>query len=399
MVPSATPSVVYVLPDKLGGMMNVVANLLAYRRADGLEYYAVLTHNRLSTDTRFNQPLRADRQATVEYSLPLENLHAVLRRLAAAIPPGPGVLVANDLIELAMLSCYHPGRTIIQMLHGDDDYYYDLATRHEPVVDVFIAISRALYDSLRLRLPHRHDSIVHLPFGVPIATTARAAAPGKLRLIYAGRMENGQKGVFDLPEIDRLLQESGCRVEWTLAGGGPDDASLRRRWGDQPHVRWLGQRSNAEVIGLYADQDVFVLPTRAEGFSLALLEAMSAGLVPVVSDIASGVREVVEDGVTGFRPAVADVVGFAAAIAALNRNRDQLEIMSRAARQTIVERFDIRERVRGYDALYARWRDLRRPRSQPVPLQYGSRLDQPWLPNAAVYTLRATRRWLAGGRR
>jgi glycosyltransferase involved in cell wall biosynthesis len=400
MVPSPSPSVVYVLPDKLGGMMNVAANLLACRRADGLEYYVVLTHNSLSGDTRFGQPLRADRQVTIEYTLPLENLHAVLHRLAAAIPPGPGVLVSNDLIELAMLSCYDPGRTVIQMLHGDHDYYYDLAVRHEPVIDVFIAISRAIYDTLRLRLPHRHDSIVHLPFGVPIPTTARTPAPGKLRLIYAGRIENQQKGVFDLPEIDRHLQDLGCSVEWTLVGGGPDEAALRRRWGAQPHVRWLGPATNAEVVGLYAEQDVFVLPTRAEGFSLALIEAMGAGLVPVVSDIASGVREVVTDGVTGFRLAVADVAAFAAAITILNRNRDRLEVMSRAARQVVVEDFDIRERVASYQALYARWReyDSRRPRALRLP--YGSRLDQPWLPNALVYTLRATRRWLAGtGRR
>ncbi len=393
---AATPSVVYVLPDKLGGMLNIVANLLAYRRPDSMAHYAVLTHNHLSTDTRFNQRLPADGQVTVEYNLPLENLHAVLRRLAAAIPPGPGVLVANDLMELAMLSCYDPGRTVIQLLHGDHDYYYGLAVRHEPVIDVFVAYSRVMYDTLRLRLPHRHDSIVHLPFGVPIPDAVRAATHGKLRLIYAGRMENGQKGIFDLPEIDRHLRVMDCHVEWTLVGGGPDAAALRRRWGEHAHVRWLGPSSNAEVMKLYATQDVFVLPTRAEGFPVALLEAMGAGVVPVVSDIASGVPEVVEDGVTGFRPAVADVTGFATAIATLHRNRDQLGAMSRAAGQTVIQRFDIRDRVADYQALYARWRELGHRRAQGVPLAYGSRLDQPWLPNGAVYAMRATRRWFTG---
>src|SRR4029077_11339204 len=77
-------SVVYVLPDKLGGMMNIVANLLAYRQPDGLDYHAVLTQTHLHTDARFAAPLAADTQTTVEYSLPIENLHAVMRRVARA---------------------------------------------------------------------------------------------------------------------------------------------------------------------------------------------------------------------------------------------------------------------------------------------------------------------------
>ena len=92
------PSVVYIAPDKMGGMINVISNLLAYRRPDGLTYHVVLTHNRLSSDVRFLQPLSCDSQTTVEYTLPIENLHAVMRRVASAIPAGPGVVVAGDLL-------------------------------------------------------------------------------------------------------------------------------------------------------------------------------------------------------------------------------------------------------------------------------------------------------------
>lgn len=394
---SATPaSVVYVLPDKMGGMMNAIANLLAYRRPDGFAYHAVLTHNPLGRDTRFADTLPADRQVTMEYRLPLENLHAVLRRLAGALPPGAGVLVANDLLELAMLSCHDPGRTVIHMLHGDDEYYYGLATQHEPVIDAYIAISRAIYDTLCRRLPSRRDVIMHLPFGIPIPPRVRVPAAGPLRLVFAGRFENRQKGIFDLPQIDAHLRELGSSVQWTLVGGGPDEPALRARWVEPARVRWLGPKTNAEVLNLYAEHDVFVLPTRTEGFPVALLDAMGAGLVAVVSDIPSGVPEIVDPGVTGFRPPVGDVAAFAAAIASLDQNRDQLAAMSAAARRAVVERFDIRDRVAAYQALYARWRDLRRPRPAHVALPYGSRLDRAWLPNTAVYAVRATQRWLRG---
>ena len=88
------PSVVYIVPDKMGGMMNIIANLLSYRRPDGLSDHVVLTHNHLSRDVRFAQPLSCDSQTTVEYTLPIENLHADMGRLASVIPTGPGVVVA-----------------------------------------------------------------------------------------------------------------------------------------------------------------------------------------------------------------------------------------------------------------------------------------------------------------
>ena len=131
---------------------------------------------------------------------------------------------------------------------------------------------------------------------------------------------------------------------------------------------------------------------------MVLLEAMAAGVVPVVSDLPSGIPEVVDHGINGYRPPVGDVAAFAEAIAELGGDRERLQAMSRAARQTVVDRFDIRQRAADYHALYARWRELRRPRPQGVPVRYGSRLDRPWLPNAAVHATRAARRWLEARR-
>ena len=86
-------------------------------------------------------------------------------------------------------------------------------------------------------------------------------------------------------------------------------------------------------------EDIFVLPTRVEGFPVALVEAMGAGVVPVVSNIESGVPEVIASARTGERPPVGDIRAFAAAIAALDRDRPRLAAMGAAARQSIVERF------------------------------------------------------------
>jgi glycosyltransferase involved in cell wall biosynthesis len=389
---TTTPSVVYVVPDKMGGMMNIIANLLAHRRPDGFSYHAVLTHNHLQTDTRFRQPLAADTQTTVEYTLPIENLYAVMRRVERAVPSGGGVLVVGDLLDLAVASAHDFGRAVIYMLHGDTEYYYDLAVRHDPIVHAFIAYSRRMYDELIARLPHRAETIFHLPYGIALPSELRRPGSGPLRAIYAGRFEDQQKGVFDLPEIDRLLRSRGVEVQWSVAGAGPDEAELKRRWAFDPRVQWLGRLSTPELLAAYAAHDVFVLPTRFEGFPVALVEAMSAGLVPVVSDIESGVPEIIDAGRNGERPATADIAAFANAVANLDRDRTRLEAMSAAARQTVVDRFDIRDRVAAYQSLYARWEEFYRPVAGARHLQYGSRLDQPWLPNPVVRLVRTALR-------
>jgi len=381
-------SVVYVVPDKMGGMMNIIANLLAYRRPDDLEYHAVLTHNHLHTDARFAAPLAADSQTTIEYSLPVENLHAVMRRVARAVPDGGGVYVAGDLLDLAVASTHDFGKAVVYMLHGDTEYYYDLAVKHDAIVHAFVAYSRRMFDELVARLPHRRSAIFHLPYGIPLPAVARQPAPGPLRLVYAGRFEQQQKGIFDLPEIDRALQTRGVEVVWTVAGAGPDEAALKARWAFNSAVRWLGQLSTPELIAQYGAQDAFMLPTRHEGFPVALLEAMAAGVVPVVSDIASGVPEIVNVN-NGLRVPVGDVAASADAIASLAADRDRLETLSAAARRDVAARFDIRDRAVEYQALYARWRELYRPMTPGRHLQYGSRLDNPWIPNPVVRLVRA----------
>ena len=382
------PSVVYVMPDKMGGVTNIVSYLLSCRDRS-VDHHVVWTHNRLSRDTRFGGRLDATTQTHVEYSLPVENLHAVMRRLAAAIPRGPGVIVASDLLELAMLSTHDVGRAVVLILHGDHDYYYDLAVRHDAVIHAYVAYSRRMYDLLCECLPHRRTSIFWLPYGVPIPDRRRQPATGALRLIFAGRLEHGQKGVLDLPLIDAALRHHGVEARWTIVGDGPDGEKLRTAWPQSDRVRYRGNTGTADVAAAFQEHDVFVLPTRAEGFPVALLEAMAAGVVPVVSAIESGVLEAITPGTNGLTPAVGDIAGFADAIAALDRDRSRLETMSRAAADHVRRNHDLRPRAGAYDALYARYAELYKPLAPDARLQYGSRLDRPWIPNAFVRAVRS----------
>ncbi len=263
---SAPESVVYVVPGKMGGVVTSLANLQAHCDPASFHQYTILTYNLLERDTTFTGTMSGDGQSSMVHAMPLENLHSVLRRLKRKVPSGGGTLVSSDWIELAFVSRYGTDRAVIQILHGDFDYYYDLAVKHETVVDAFVACSRLIRDKLVQLLPHRANTIEYIPHGVPLAQRIRTTRRGRLRVIYAGRLEQGQKRVFDLVEIDRALRDRNVEVEWTVAGGGPSEAELRSRWthGD---VRWPGVLSNRRTIELMAENDVFILPSWSGGIA------------------------------------------------------------------------------------------------------------------------------------
>jgi glycosyltransferase involved in cell wall biosynthesis len=376
---------IYMLDDHLGGIASFCGNLINNSPPGAQQQIAILLTDKTSKIVPIKEPLRAE-NIRFEY-LVEENVYSVLRRLAAILPRRSGAIVSNSGMELAMFSLHEPQQTVYQVVH--DDYNLRLAQTYEPVVDVFIAHSRYFFDQLRSAFPHRTEQIFHLPYGIRLAPRARAATPGPLRLVFLGRVTE-QKGALDLPEIDVRLRTAGVEAYWMIIGDGSDRDTLMERLPPSTRVRYASPATNEEVLALCAEGDMLIFPTRFEGFPVALLEAMSAGLVPLVSDLPSGVPEVVTDA-TGFRVPIGDIDGFVGPVVELDRNRDRLETMSRGARAR-AGAFNVRDRAEAYHQLFARAAELKRPWEGPLPIKRGSRLDQPYLPNGLVL---ATRRTLA----
>ncbi|MCY2959810.1 MAG: N-acetyl-alpha-D-glucosaminyl L-malate synthase BshA [Planctomycetota bacterium] len=146
----------------------------------------------------------------------------------------------------------------------------------------------------------------------------------------------------------------GTKAELLLVGDGPDQQPSRllaRELGIQDRVRFLGERD--ALPELLAPADVFVLSSSEESFGLSALEAMSCG-TPVVATDVGGVREVVEDGVTGLLAAADDMDNFAENLRALLFDRDRTRAMGLAARQSAVTRFAREQVIPRYEAVYQR---------------------------------------------
>lgn len=119
-------------------------------------------------------------------------------------------------------------------------------------------------------------------------------------ILFIGRLSY-RKGLFDLLECAKVV----CRrydIKFILVGKGELEQKIRNiieKEGFQDKIILMGHQNREELVRLYQNAMIFVLPSHYEGLPTVLLEAMSCGL-PVVATNVSGCPDVVSDGVNGF---------------------------------------------------------------------------------------------------
>ncbi len=94
------------------------------------------------------------------------------------------------------------------------------------------------------------------------------------------------------------------------------------------------------MLRLLREADIFVLPTRADSFSIASLEAMASGL-PVITSPVGGIRDIIIHGSTGYLLPVNDQSAVAEHIRCLRDNQDLRSSMGKAARKRVESSFNI----------------------------------------------------------
>jgi phosphatidyl-myo-inositol dimannoside synthase len=123
---------------------------------------------------------------------------------------------------------------------------------------------------------------------------------GKRVLLTVGRLEAAERSKgFD--EVLGVLSELPRDVVYIIAGGGNDFARLQKKATDlgvSDRVIFTGLFDDRDKPDLYNLADVYVMPSRGEGFGFVFLEAMACG-VPVIGSKADGGREALRHGELG----------------------------------------------------------------------------------------------------
>lgn len=216
---------------------------------------------------------------------------------------------------------------------------------------VLLSARDAEYFPPRLR---RRVAIIPNPFVPPPAPAGDAGRDGRRdappTLIAVGRLHR-DKG-FDLL-LEAFARVAADHPDWrlTILGEGEERARLEALRDD------LGLGGRVSLPGRVKDPyeflrsaDLFVMPSRTEGFPLALCEALACGLPAVCADCAGGVRDIIEDGANGLLVPREDVGALVSALARLLADEDLRRRLARRAPE-VVERFGPEKTFAAWEAL------------------------------------------------
>lgn len=242
--------------------------------------------------------------------------------------------------------------------------------------DGFVAPSQQIFDEM-ISSGFDREKIRFIPNGVKIgpprtreqrreARAALAAANPILTMaesaplvVFTGRLHPGKGLTKAIRAWPYVLQKFPNARLW-LIGEGPQERELTAMIGAmglQSRIILPGAFDTVEDV--LAAADLFVLPSHYEGMSIALLEAMAAGLPCVVSDI-PGNRILIQPDETGL---TYPVDGFAELASSLNHVMEDEQLATRlgqAARQRVIENFSLERSTLDHVALFESLRETKR---------------------------------------
>lgn len=188
-----------------------------------------------------------------------------------------------------------------------------------------------------------------------ISAPQTAKASGRLHITTVGNIRR-VKGHDIFLKAAAIVLSQYPEVDFSIAGDVLEDdyfselQGLVRALNLSKHFRFAGGITNLREH--LSAADIFVLPSRSEGFSNAIVEAMAASL-PVVATNVGGNAEAVMEGVTGFLVAPDDPESLAAAITRLAGDPSSAKAMGLAGSARVAERFTTEAMMKQITAAYA----------------------------------------------
>ena len=208
---------------------------------------------------------------------------------------------------------------VMIVLHNDERTVYEVAGLNCVVWNCAVAVSSKVQQTAAALF--RQKPVLYIPNGIVLPATESACTrqpwTTPLRLLFVGRLDDQQKGIFRLPAILAECRKRQLPVHLTVIGEGPDGAQLRQVFdalGVSDCVTLKGSQPHDAVLTAMRTQHIFLLPSNYEGLPLVLLEAQANGCVPIAARLPGVTEDAVQDGVSGLLVKADDVAGFVNAI-------------------------------------------------------------------------------------
>lgn len=198
------------------------------------------------------------------------------------------------------------------------------------------AVSSYLAGEAKAMAPGTEVSVEPMPVNVTLFSPSGTSRSTN-SFLFVGRL-NQQKGIALLLEA---LAATNGGASLDVVGDGDDRAALERRaamLGVADRVRWLGPRSQEQLVPLYRAATAVVIPSEGEGLGLVAVEAQLCE-TPVIAFRSGGITDLIADGATGMLTPPGDVLALATAMDALTARADKGATLGAAGRAAALARF------------------------------------------------------------
>ncbi len=376
----------------LGGVQDWLADLVAGQRRLGVDVTVAVPDDaihRLQPYTERFAELRP-----IGFSNPsgsalgrIEALRRLLQRHPEHLVAGVNIAALYPAVRSLRRQGQFRGKLAMTLHALEGEYYADLHDQRD-LLDAVVVTNR-LSGALAIeRGRMAAERVLYAPYGVDMPEHPTPASPqpstaagekAPLAIVWVGRLENGQKRVRDLRPILEALDRAAQPFTLTIAGDGPERASLERElapWRDRGWLRFTGsiprQLLRQEV---YGPGRVLLITSSWETGPIVAWEALAAGMAVVSSRyVGSGLEHALLENRTALLFPIGDAAAAADQLCRLSSGGLLAELAA-AGQDLVRSRYSREASLSAWMAAFSAVQTLEplpTPTAEPPPASAGS---------------------------
>ncbi len=257
------------------------------------------------------------------------------------------------LIAASVLKVTYPEKIkIISVIHHGENIFFDENAVFKDYVDKYIGVSKEIENELLIRgIKKEHILSMTCPVKFEEVLNRGYSNDRYIRIGYAGRLVVYKKRMDLLLKLLMELKELRVNFVFEIAGEGPfkeEMINFVKENNLEESVKFLGKIERDKLYEFWKKKDICINIADCEGRCISKMEGMSAGAIPIVTDV-MGMREDIDDGENGYIVPTGDYKIMAEKIRLLCDNREKLAIMGKKCHNIILSKCQMKDHVKFWD--------------------------------------------------
>lgn len=269
----------------------------------------------------------------------LKHIRPHLVHVHFAVPSGPLGYLIKKLYNIPYLITLHGG-DVPGFLPEETDFVFRVIKPFTVPIwkeaEYVIAVSESLKELAEQAYPG--IPVLVIPNGIDVPPTFSQYESGKqkVRILFIGRFSKQKDPILFVKSINILLNMDASlknKIDVWMIGDGylrPVVERYNKKFDLTDVIKITGWMNDVDISKILAQADILVNTSRAEGFSLAMLQAMASGVAVVATNV-PGNREVIQHGVTGLLASPGSASQLASAIYDLIFNEELRDYIKKNA--------------------------------------------------------------------